>query len=125
MRLASLPFVILAAACAAPADPAGPGDDDPSPDGGPIETSVFEVDCAEAAVVATVETAGASYSPDQLTIAAGEVVRFDLGLGHDVRSDDDLFRLGFGADACLRFDEPGVFGYFCGPHGFRGEITVE
>jgi plastocyanin len=123
MRLASLSFVISVAACAAPS--AGPADDDPSPDGGGVETSVVEVDCAGAAVVATVATAGASYSPDQLTIAAGEVVRFDLGLGHDARSEDGLFRVDFGAEACLRFDEPGVFGYVCTPHGFRGEVTVE
>ncbi len=127
MRLASVSFVILAAACAAcTADPpADPGDDDPGPDAGPIESTVFEIDCAGVEVAATVVTDGASYDPGEVTIGAGEVVHFDLGLGHDARSDDGLFLVDFAGDVCLRFDEPGSYGFHCTPHGFRGTVNVE
>jgi plastocyanin len=115
--------LVLGAACAAEPHGHPAGDDDPDrPDAEP--SSVVEVDCAAAPPAATVTTSGFSYSPDAVTIGAGEVVRFVVSASHDAASTDGLFRVGFGGDACLRFDEPGSYGFVCTPHGFSGVVTV-
>lgn len=87
-----------------------------------------------------------SFSPQHLTIAAGDSVRWtnEGSLAHNVRADDDSFRCANGCDSgsgsgapssaawsfALEFDEPGEIGYYCEAHGspgvgMFGTITVE
>jgi plastocyanin len=38
---------------------------------------------------------------------------------------DGRFTADFGTKTCIRFDEPGSYPFFCGPHRFTGVIVVE
>jgi plastocyanin len=97
-------------------------DAEPAPDAGP--PAVVQVNCpADPAV--TVVTPGFFYDPDEATIAAGDVVRFDPSTGHDVRSDTGLFTVPSGGDRCFRFDAVGTYPYHCTPHQFTGTIVVQ
>ena len=68
------------------------------------------------------------YMPATTTIMAGQVVRFETSLYHDVAPlppmTDPALTVGFGATRCLRFTVPGTFRFKCTPHGFAGTITV-
>lgn len=86
-----------------------------------------------------VQVGGSSlaFFPQVLTIQAGDTVRFaSLGGHHNVFADDGAFRCARGCDndgqggngspssqiwtARVTFPDPGVFGYFCEPHGSPG-----
>lgn len=68
------------------------------------------------------------YMPATTTITAGQVVRFETSLYHDVAPlppmTEAALTVGFGASRCLRFTAPGTFRFKCTPHGFSGTITV-
>lgn len=68
------------------------------------------------------------YMPATTTITAGQVVRFETSLYHDVAPlppmTDAALTVGFGTSRCLRFTAPGTFRFKCTPHGFSGTITV-
>jgi hypothetical protein len=120
--LPALILIAAVAACGGNGDPGGGIDAPPQPDGPP--SSVVEVACAGATIAETVVTAGNSYSPDAVTIDVGDVVRFNPGATHDVNGGSH-FRVGIAGDACFRFDEAGVFPFFCTPHQFTGMVTVQ
>lgn len=104
----------------------GGGDDTPDVDAEPTTAAVLEVDCAGATIAETITTQGNSYSPNAVTIASGEIVRFTPQSGHNVESTEDgLFEVAFAGEGCFRFDEPGSYGFFCTPHGFTGTVTVQ
>ncbi|MEZ4366118.1 MAG: plastocyanin/azurin family copper-binding protein [Kofleriaceae bacterium] len=86
--------------------------------------AVVEVTCP-ASPDAEVTTNGFAYEPQATTISVGEVVRFTPAPAHDVDSDDGEFHVGFGATACLRFDEAGTYPFRCTPHQFTGTVTVQ
>ena len=84
-----------------------------------------------------VETDGVAFSPQFLTIAAGDSVTFlNRGGNHNVVADDGSFRCAHGCDgdghggngsassslwiATVTFPQPGIVGYFCEPHGSPG-----
>lgn len=98
----------------------------PPPPGGDVEV----VDCAGATLAATITTDGFSYSPDAATIAVDDIVKFEIGGGHDAQSGtpgnpSDAFAVGFGDTVCLKFTVAGEFPFYCTPHEFTGSITVE
>jgi plastocyanin len=81
--------------------------------------------------------AGLDFSPQFLTIQAGDSVTFlNLGGFHNVVADDGSFRCAHGCDgdgsggngnasaelwfATVTFPATGTFGYFCEPHGAPG-----
>lgn len=105
-------------------DGGGDGDDATAPDAS-TAAAVTEVDCASATIAELIVTDGAAYSPNAVTISAGEVVRFQPAATHDVASNDGLFSVGFGGDGCFRFDEAGSYTFHCTPHGFSGTVTVQ
>ena len=113
-----LAFVLLLSACTSPSPEA-----DDAADAAP--TGVTRVDCAGATVAATITTSGFAYAPAEVTIAAGDVVEIHPSSSHDADADDGSFHVGFGEDACLRFDAPGEHVFRCTPHQFTGTITVE
>jgi plastocyanin len=73
-----------------------------------------------------------AFSPDELRIPAGTTVvwtNYDSAL-HNVISQDGTFisspELGQGERFSQRFDQPGVFAYFCAPHpSMVGTLIVE
>ena len=84
-----------------------------------------------------VETNGLGFSPQFLTIAAGDSVTFlNRGGYHNVVADDGSFRCAHGCDgdgkggsgnpssslwiASVTLPKPGTIGYFCEPHGAPG-----
>lgn len=80
---------------------------------------------------------GQSFQPRELSIAAGDTVRwtnFSDG-SHNVQSDDGLFNSGRATSGrwtfTHTFDGGGEFPYYCGPHGgpggvgMSGKITVQ
>jgi plastocyanin len=93
-----------------------------------------------------VETDGVDFSPQFITIAAGDSVTFlNRGGNHNVVADDGSFRCAHGCDgdghggngnassslwiATVAFPNAGTVGYFCEPHGapgtgMYGTITV-
>ncbi len=88
-----------------------------------------------------VTTEGLTFTPDEVTIAVGDSVTFDLGSTHNVvqvseenwnKNQKALlnggFEVGFGETATISFDEPGTYYYVCQPHatmGMKGKIVVE
>jgi plastocyanin len=84
-----------------------------------------------------VETNGVEFSPQFITIAAGDSVTFlNRGGYHNVVADDGSFRCAHGCDgdgkggsgnptsalwiASVTFPKAGTIGYFCEPHGAPG-----
>lgn len=61
---------------------------------------------------------GLVYDPSQLTIAAGDTVRFTASDAHPLRSDTDIFTCF--SECVIRFDAPGDYGYHCETHGVPG-----
>jgi plastocyanin len=81
--------------------------------------------------------AGVAFSPQFMTIQAGDTVTFlNLGGNHNAVADDGSFRCAHGCDgdgkggngnassdlwiATITLNEPGTVGYFCEPHGSPG-----
>lgn len=84
-----------------------------------------------------VQTDGVAFSPQFLTIAAGDSITFlNRGGNHNVVADDGSFRCAHGCDGdgkggsgnasgslwrvTLTFPTAGTIGYFCEPHGSPG-----
>jgi hypothetical protein len=81
---------------------------DASPDASPPDASLNLVDvisCTGVTPDATIGTTGSAYVPVSTTINAGNVIQF-------------------GAVACLRFNQPGTYPFFCSVHLFSGTVTV-
>lgn len=76
-----------------------------------------------------VELSNFAIDPSGLTIEAGDSIEWRITSGrHSTTATEgawDSGELDEGASFVQRFDEPGVFRYFCVPHDFmRGTITV-
>jgi plastocyanin len=70
-----------------------------------------------------------AFEPPELTIQAGDSVRWTVVSGtHSATARDRSFdsaALAAGASFERRFEQPGVFRYFCTPHDFmRASVTV-
>src|SRR5437667_1918954 len=71
---------------------------------------------------ATVDMQGLSFVPTEIHVAPGATVLFTNSspLGHTVTADDGAFDSGTvdpGGSFMQLFDAPGVYQYFCQPHG--------
>ena len=76
-----------------------------------------------------VELSNFAVDPPTLTIEAGDTVEWRVASGrHSSTAKDGAWDSGEMAEGVIfaqRFDEPGVYPYFCTPHDFmRGTITV-
>lgn len=130
-------LILAIAACGSdegsqkPPDGSKPIDAKPIDAGPDAQAFVLKVDCATVTPAATVTTNGFAYSPVMSTIALDEAVKFVMipGSSHNVvpapgLPSDPGLNAGFGVDTCLKFTKAGEFNFECGPHGFRGKITV-
>ena len=85
---------------------------------------------AEAQTTHAVDIVGTSFSPSQITIQAGDSVRWTnrSGGAHNVAADDNSFRNGNPSSSVWTFtrgfNTPGEFGYYCQPHGSPGGIGM-
>jgi plastocyanin len=69
------------------------------------------------------------YTPKEIHIAPGQTVTWTNsdGLQHTVTADDGSFDSGLldpGATFTQEFDTPGVYAYFCQPHGGPGGVGM-
>ena len=78
---------------------------------------------------ATVDMQGISFMPKETHVAPGATVLWTNSspLGHTVTADDGSFDSGMvdpGATFSQAFDAPGVYAYFCQPHGAAGGVGM-
>lgn len=105
--------------------------------GGPMHGETTRMESGSAAVGRSDESGGAdvaisgfSFSPQTLTVAAGQSVTFanDDGVAHTSTSDDsnwDSNPIAPGASFTVVFDQPGIYTYHCAIHPFmQGTIVV-
>ena len=71
------------------------------------------------------------FSPEHVTVHAGDIVRFQPLNPHDVRAGtyaapETWFFVPGNVVGCVRFDQPGVFDFYCNAHPFSmtGTVTV-
>jgi plastocyanin len=98
-----------------------PGDDVPVEGGGAIVMSPFDLEAAAGEV--DVAMVNFSFSPAQLIVRAGTTVTWtndDGGVRHTTTADDgawDSGLFGAGESFSFTFDQPGVYPFYCMPHG--------
>lgn len=69
-----------------------------------------------------------AYTPATLTIAVGDMVQFVMPQNHNVVPDtgnDANLRVNFSETKCLKFKAAGTYNFHCGPHSFKGSVTVQ
>lgn len=100
--------------------------DGPPPIDAPSSVQVIP-DCTGIANPAvTVSAATGAYSPQNPTLQAGQVLRFEPGSPiHDMDADNGEFGTTPGQITCLRFTAAGSFPVHCSIHFFSGTITVQ
>ena len=122
----------------------GGGDDDgTTTDSGVTSDSGTTSDSGDVTepTVHVVGSPGMYFDPTDLTIAAGDIVRFEMTATHnavevsketyDAREETPLeggFQVGFAETKEVTFSEPGMHYYVCQPHvqmDMIGTITVE
>lgn len=113
---------------------AGPAETDSGPvevDAGPVE-EVEVFDCGGITPDEVIGTSGFAFSPSEVTISAGGVVKFETPGNHNMvsgtpSSPDGKFTTGTPGDTmCLRFNVVGEYPFYCGVHNsMRGTVTVE
>lgn len=116
----------------------GGGGDDPlptdsasNPSDGPAPVATVETVTCDGTESASIEsTGGFRFSPNNVTITVGQVVKFTSGPNHNVipgkaPTDPGLKISGFGATGCLKFTAAGQFNFRCQPHSsMTGTVTV-
>ncbi len=101
-----------------------PGDDVPVKQGEAILMSPFKLEVAEGNV--NVSIVNFSFSPAQLIVRVGTAVTWtnnDGNVRHTTTSDDGVWDSGLlsgGGTFSVTFDQPGIYPYYCQPHGGPG-----
>ncbi len=107
-----------------------------------VEEQIEEIEqevVAEPNIV-EVKTEGFTFSPSEVTIKAGDKVRFITGAAHNsvevtqetweknmAREKPNGFKVGFGKTEEVAFDQPGTYYYICQPHiglKMKGKVIV-
>jgi plastocyanin len=91
------------------------------------------VPCEGAVIAVELTTSVTSYFPAAMTIGVGEVIRFAPTDPHDVMAgtpaapEPTWFAIAGNDPQCVRFDEVGVFPFFCTAHpsSMVSAVTVE
>lgn len=72
----------------------------------------------------TVTLTNFKFTPERLSVPVGATVEWSISNGrHTIEADDDSFKsetLVAGGKFTHRFDQAGIFPYFCGNHGAKG-----
>ena len=108
---------------------------------GSLLTLALPMALADAAEHVVTAYSNLTFSPASITIHQGDTIRFENGGGaHNVHADDDRFICSVNCttdnapsstqwSVVVRFDEIGIFGYYCDKHGgtgggMRGSVVV-
>ncbi len=126
MRAFSFAIAILAplAAC-------GGGSTTTKPDAAPIASNIDVVTCAggeKGPIMTTGSSFAGVFTPNALTIAVNDTVQFIMPSEHDVVPDtggDPNLKVAFSETKCLKFKVAGDYKFHCGPHSFKGTVTVQ
>lgn len=59
------------------------------------------------------------------TVPAGSIVEFKTSADHSAKQLENLFLVDFATTACVQFNTPGLYKFFCTAHGFVGSVTVQ
>jgi plastocyanin len=82
-----------------------------------------------AAPAATVKAEGTTWSPNEVTVKAGDVVEWkvDGSIVHDLKGDDDVsHKAGSSFTATHTYAKAGTYAFQCTIHaGMNGTVTVE
>lgn len=83
-------------------------------------------DCATANITVEVTTVGSSFSPSNIALTYGDVIRFTPNGNHSMTADDGSFDTPAGQVECLRFGLPATYPFHCSVDGpsMAGTITV-
>lgn len=84
-------------------------------------------DGSESATI-TAQAADFAYMPAAVTITAGQNVKFTMPSAHNVTPDtggDANLKVNFSETKCLKFKAAGDYKFHCGPHQFKGTVTVQ
>lgn len=79
----------------------------------------------------TVQIKGMAFSPNSLSVSAGDTIKFVNrdGAPHTATADDGSFdtgRLSKGQSKTIKISKAGSFGYFCGVHpSMKGKVTAQ
>jgi plastocyanin len=112
----------------------GGGGDDPPGDSAPAgdapPATVMSVTCDGTEVEEIETTGGFRFSPNDITIAVGDVVKVTNNGQHSMvpgaSPTDSGLRATFSTSTCLKFTAVGTFNYKCNPHSsMTGKVTVE
>lgn len=125
----SLALLLAAAgaACSSNASPAG-ADARTDADNTP---SVRTVTCPPGSFpMVTTSDGQMMFTPATTMISAHGIVKFVTSAIHNVapspsKTSDPNLRVDFNTTACLEFDKPGTFNFYCSVHGFTGAIVVQ
>lgn len=81
------------------------------------------------APAAVIKATGTTWEPDEVSIAVGDVVKFDIegSVVHDLKGDEGLFHKASSKFVVEKqFDKAGTFSYQCTIHpGMTGTIEVK
>ncbi|MCX5743818.1 MAG: plastocyanin/azurin family copper-binding protein [Proteobacteria bacterium] len=106
------------------------GDDGATPtiDAPVVAAKVETVTCVGGEPEITAANGTNAYTPNAQTIAVGGAVKFTMPGAHNVVPDptgsDAGLKVDFTETKCLKFTAAGTYGFHCGPHAFKGTITV-
>lgn len=73
-------------------------------------------------VAADVGISGFTYTPNMVTIEAGETIAFAAEAFHPLRFDDSP--IACGEDCNVTFASPGEYGFYCANHGGAGGVGM-
>ena len=105
------------------------GGSTPTPDAKPSDIDVVACASGEKGPITTTgSSTDGVFTPNALTVAVGDTVKFVMPSEHDVVPDvggDVNLKVGFSETKCLKFKAAGAYKFHCGPHSFKGTVTVQ
>lgn len=88
-------------------------------------SAVQVISCTGVTPVQTIAASNFAFTPANVTITAGDVIRVTSQGSHTFTSDTGAFDASIGADTCVRFTVAGSYPYHCTFHAsMTGTVTV-
>lgn len=131
MRVCTSLALMLAAAGAACSSNASPASADARTVDADTTPSVRTVTCPPGSFPTVMTSDGQMmFSPASTMISAHGIVKFVTSAIHNVapnpaKASDPNLHVDFNTTACLEFDKPGTFNFYCSVHHFEGMIVVQ
>lgn len=111
------------------------GTDDPTPTDtaaagdAPAQVATVMAVACDGSEMEIETTGGFRFSPNNVTISAGQAIKFTMASNHSTvpgaAPTDPGLRATFGTSTCLKFTVAGQFNFKCNPHSsMTGAVTV-